>query len=233
MRIPKFYILFFACMFLSNLACFAGIQGATSKLINQPEYYFYAPDGIQDLVSCPLIVAFSPSGNGRRLVDFWSGIAKEYECCLFASKVIKNGMDIPTHLKRIREIIRTELPKTYPIRTDCIIAVGVSGGGMASHLFSFFWPDTVAAVISNVGYIHENSLKRKSEYPKGKVCVFLTGPKDFNYPLMKEDRKYLNSLDWTTKWTEFPGGHKRAPAHLFKESLEWILEQDYIKDKLK
>lgn len=228
----KIVFLVIFLFFVLAATSWAGLENVSTKILDRPEYYFYAPEGIENLSACPLIVAMSPSGNAKQLINTWRGIAKENNCCLFASKVIKNGMDVPKYLQRIRTIINSELSSKYPIKKDCIIAVGVSGGGMAAHLFSFFFPDTVAAVISNVGYIHENSLKRKSEYPKGKVCVLLTGPKDFNYKLMKEDRKFLTSLGWTVRWTEFPGGHRQAPIKLLKESIEWILQQDYIKNKL-
>jgi predicted esterase len=103
---------------------------------------------------------------------------------------------------------------------------------MAAHLFSFMQPQTVAGVITSVGYIHENSLKQKDSYPKGKICAFLTSPTDFNYKLMKEDAKFLKSLEWNTLWLEFEGGHRTAPEEIREEALEWMLEQPEIYGKL-
>ncbi len=142
-------------------------------------------------------------------------------------------MNIPVYLKRIVKLINERIAPKYPIKTDCIIAVGTSGGGMASHLFSFFHPETVAGVISSVGYIHENSLKQFDKYPYNKACVFLTSPTDFNYKLMKEDEKFLKKHDWNTLWIEFEGGHRTGPLELRDEALEWILSQSEVADKLR
>jgi predicted esterase len=141
-------------------------------------------------------------------------------------------MNIPLYLKRIVKLINERIAPAYPISPKCIITVGTSGGGMAGHLFSFFHPDTVAGVISSVGYIHENSLKQKDIYPQNKICAFLTSPTDFNYKLMKEDKKFLDSLNWNTLWLEFEGGHRTAPENIREEALTWMLEQPEITDKL-
>ena len=211
------------------MSCFGQ---AKMKRIETNEFYFLIPDDSSDSKRLPLIVTFSPGGNAMGLVKTWEKIALDNNCALLASKVVRNGTDISSYLKRLRMLIKDKVAKHYPIKPDCIIAGGVSGGGMAAHLFSFLFPDTVAAVISNVGYIHENSAKRKHVYPKGKVCVFLTSPTDFNYKLMKEDEKFLQSLEWATKWMEFEGGHKRAPLNMLDEAVKWVLDQNYIVEKL-
>lgn len=189
------------------------------------EYLVYVPDGLTAGDSYPLIVAFSPSANAHSLVSTWKVHADKYKCIILASKIVKNGMDIASYLGRLRDLIHERVAEQHPIMPERIIAVGTSGGGMASHLFSFLHPDTVAAVITSVGYIHENSLKKRDVYPHNKVCAFLTSPTDFNYELMKEDRKYLKSLDWKIKWYEFEGGHRTAPENIRDEALSWVLDQ--------
>ena len=195
-----------------------------SGTYEENEYLIYVPDGIDTDQKYPLIVAFSPGGDADGLVKTWGPHADRNKCLVMASKIIKNGMDIPLYLKRLRKLIWERVGEHFPVRTDRVIALGTSGGGMAAHLFSFFHPDTVGAVISSVGYIHENSLKHKDTYPQGKVCAFLTSPTDFNYKLMKEDKKFLTSLNWKLKWYEFDGGHRTAPEDVREEALKWVLQ---------
>ena len=204
-----------------------------SGVKEENEYFFFAPDGLDVSKKYPLLVAFSPGGNGRGLVKDWQDLAQKHNCLLFASKIVKNGMNIPGYLKRIVKLINERIAAQYPVNTSCIIAVGTSGGGMASHLFSFFHPETVAGVISSVGYIHENSLKQFDQYPRQKACVFLTSPTDFNYKLMKEDLKFLKKHDWNTLWLEFEGGHRTGPLELRDQALAWMLEQPEISNILK
>ncbi len=204
----------------------AGLAAAplASGTYEENEYLVYVPDGIDTDQKYPLIVAFSPGGDADGLVKTWGPHADRNKCLVMASKIIKNGMDIPLYLKRLRKLIWERVGEQFPVQTDRVIALGTSGGGMAAHLFSFFHPDTVGAVISSVGYIHENSLKHKDTYPQGKVCAFLTSPTDFNYKLMQEDKKFLTSLSWKLKWYEFEGGHRTAPEDLREEALKWVLQ---------
>lgn len=226
---------FLTILVIFLLTCFSPAIGQDSYPVGQAEeneYFMYAPEGLNPDGVYPLIVAFSPGGNGRSLIKTWKKHADDHNCVLFASKIIKNGMDIPLYLKRIKKLILERIAPKYPISPSCIITTGTSGGGMAAHLFSFFHPDIVAGVITSVGYIHENSLKQKDKYPQGKVCVFLTSPTDFNYKLMKEDAKFLKARNWNTSWIEFEGGHRTAPEQNRDEALSWMIVQPEITEKL-
>lgn len=224
MRTCRVYFVFLLLLVVASGIC-SGSENSAAGTFEENEYIIYVPAGLEQGRKYPLITAFSPSADGSGLVKTWSEHADRHKCIIMASKIIKNGMDIPNYLIRLRNLIHENIAVQYPILPDKIIALGTSGGGMAAHLFSFFHPDTVAAVISSVGYIHENSLKHKDTYPTGKICAFLTSPTDFNYKLMKEDHKFLKSLDWRIKWYEFEGGHRTAPEEIREEALAWVIEQ--------
>lgn len=214
----------FSAFFVVSMLFSAALSAApvASGTYEEAEYLIYVPDGIDSEQKYPMLVAFSPGADAEGLITTWGPHAEQNHCLILASKIIKNGMDIPNHLKVLRDLIKEKVSEQFPVKPG-VIALGSSGGGMAAHLFSFFHSDTVAAVISNVGYIHENSLKKKGSYPKDKVCAFLTSPTDFNYKLMQEDRKFLTSLSWQLKWYEFEGGHRTAPSEMREEALEWVL----------
>ncbi len=220
----KHFVLLLAAILLLVLPAGLAAAPLASGTYEENEYLVYVPDGIDTDQKYPLIVAFSPGGDADGLVKTWGPHADQNKCLVMASKIVKNGMDIPLYLKRLRKLIWERVGEQFPVQTDRVIALGTSGGGMAAHLFSFFHPDTVGAVISSVGYIHENSLKHKDTYPQGKVCAFLTSPTDFNYKLMQEDKKFLTSLNWKLKWYEFEGGHRTAPEDVREEALKWVLQ---------
>ncbi|HNS10620.1 MAG TPA: hypothetical protein PKN29_13030 [Candidatus Ozemobacteraceae bacterium] len=220
----KHFVLLLVTALLFVLPASLAAAPLASGTYEENEYLVYVPDGIDTDQKYPLIVAFSPGGDADGLIKTWGPHADRNKCLVLASKIIKNGMDIPLYLKRLRKLIWERVGEQFPVQTDRVITLGTSGGGMAAHLFSFFHPDTVGAVISSVGYIHENSLKHKDTYPQGKVCAFLTSPTDFNYKLMQEDKKFLTSLNWKLKWYEFEGGHRTAPEDVREEALEWVLQ---------
>ncbi len=219
------FLFFAAFSFAFLYVCPARAQNVIpGTTIEKWDHFFFYPETMDKTTLRPVIVAFSPSADARGLMETWRDIARKFRCFLFASKVIRNGMDAPPVLKRITGELKS-YSELFPMRFGAAICVGVSGGGMTSHLYSFFHPEAVGAVISTVGYIHEKTLKQKKIYPKGKVAVFLTGPTDFNYKLMKEDKNFLVSLGWNVRWREFEGGHTQAPGDILEESLAWVLEQ--------
>ena len=198
---------------------------------NSEDYVIFLPKGIASYIPRPVIIGFSPSGNGKDVVNIWQEAAEENNAVIIASNKVRNGLDIQTVLLVIKKDLNEKFSKEYPIDLKKVIAVGSSGGGMASHLFSFLHPDTVSAVISNVGYIHEGTLAQSKIYPQNKICAFLAGTTDYNYKLMKEDLAFLQKHGWTCKWIEFIGGHVMAPQEQRKEALKFVLDELEKKEK--
>lgn len=221
--------------FLSPLFCLVLILGAQAPLpvqgqvlagqtVETAEYLLFIPPELDMRTRRPLLLAFSPSADAPGMIGIWEAAVRRHGCLILASKLVRNGMDVPPILRRLARLL-PRLSERYPIDLGRVVATGVSGGGMTAHLMAFFHPELVAAVISNIGYVHENSLKKRDRYPRQKVVAFLTGPTDYNYALMKEDRKFLAGLGWRTRWLEFPGGHVVAPPDKLEEALSWVLEQ--------
>lgn len=220
----------FATLFTVLSFVFAIAGAVNAKEFNPDEYAVYVPAGISYDCQNPVIIGFSAGGSGSSVVNLWKEAAEEYNCIIIASNVVRNGMDIQKELKQIKSDLQNNFFNQYPIDPKKVIAVGSSGGGMASHLFSFLHPDLISGVISNVGYIHEGTLAQSKAYPKNKVCAFLAGSKDFNKKLMQEDCNFLRNHGWKCKWLEFEGGHIMAPESYRKDALEFVLNE--INDKL-
>lgn len=216
--VKRFFVLF---LLIVASSCFAGQVPA--GIFDEGEFVVFVPENLDDSYVYPTIIGFSPGGRGSDIISTWRSAATENNCIILGSNVIRNGMDIQKNLITVKADIKDKLALKYPIDLNKIVALGSSGGGMAAHLFSFFHPDIIAGVITNVGYIHETSLKQSKRYPRGKACAFLASPTDFNYKLMQQDIKFLEQLKWKCTWLEFEGGHRMAPEHLRSEALDFVL----------
>lgn len=192
-----------------------------SLYIDEPDYIFYMPKGIELNKKCPLVVALSPNADAKQMMDLWRPLSDHYKWLVYASKTYQNGPPVQPMLDKIMEHLYS-LYLEYPIDTDRIIATGMSGGGMGAHLFAYFHSNIISAIIVNTGMIYPMCKEVPRSYPKRKLAVFLASPADYRYNEMKEDKRFLDSMEWKTKWIEFKGGHVIAPASAYNEAIKWV-----------
>jgi predicted esterase len=157
------------------------------------------------------------------MIDVWKPTADKYNWVILASKKFQNGVSSKPILDELAAAV-SKLYGKYPISKTQVIASGFSGGGMGSHWFAYYHPELIKAVVINTGMMNENVISQKSEYPRGKLAVFIASSSDFRYSEMKRDRKFLEDLGWKTKWTEFGGGHMIAPASKYEEAAAWLAD---------
>ncbi|MEQ8188888.1 MAG: hypothetical protein ABRQ39_13035 [Candidatus Eremiobacterota bacterium] len=195
-----------------------------ASIIDTADYIIYLPSGISETDKYPLLIGLSPSADASGMIDFWKNTSEKYKWIIYASRIGRNGMDLDSSITDIATIIKRDILPAYPIDREKIIASGISGGGMASHAFSFLYPDMICAVIINTGMINEEYLKEPA-YPGGKIAVLLASPDDFRYNEMQRDRDFLQNLGWKIKWIEFSGGHTMAPETVYDEAVRWVTDE--------
>lgn len=208
-------ILLLALALLLPLAAFAAPSGRT---VQGPDYSLFVPGELTPAEKRPMVMVFAPDGNTRNLVQLWLPHASRYKWFVLGFDGYHNTDDIEPIVANLRAVLK-ELEAVYPIDGRCLIATGLSGGGMFSHGLSVLEPDAVVAVVPNVG-MSQPDLRPRT--PRDRLAVFLASPTDFRYADMKADEKRLQGLGWQTKWIEFPGGHTIAPAAAYKEAADWL-----------
>jgi predicted esterase len=187
------------------------------------DFKIYIPTGIPRQTLAPLVVGFSPGGNADEVINTWKDVAEKYKWIILASKNFRNGVNPSAVFEKVKQEIDSGV-SGLPIDKKKVIASGLSGGGMGSHMFSFHFPNLVSGIVVNTGMIEEYYFSKKEVYPHEKLAVFLASPTDFRYQEMKRDRLFLESLGWKTKWIEFEGGHRMAPASSYVQAARWLIE---------
>ena len=184
----------------------------------------YVPQGIDFSRKYPLIIALSPGGDASGAIRPWTAAAARHKWLVYGSLESRNGMDMQTTVDLLASRL-DEVARAFPVDRKRVVATGLSGGGMASHAFSFYKPDLVAGVVPNTGMMHDSFQARGASYPRGKFAVFLASPTDFRYKEMQRDQTFLQGLGWKTLWIEFQGGHTMAPDHAYTQAATWIAER--------
>ena len=195
-----------------------------ADVIDTPQYLLYKPAGIDAAKKYPLVIALSPSADAQSMIATWKKVSDRYTWIILASKEFRNGVASEPILSRLASTV-DELSSRLPIDTTKVIATGNSGGGMGAHQFAFLYPRLISAIVINTGMMHEYYAAKRDSYPRGRIAVFLASPTDFRYQEMKNNRQFLESLDWKTKWIEFKGGHSMAPMSVYQEATAWLSEQ--------
>lgn len=193
------------------------------RVIETGEYVLYLPSELDLQSRHPLLVALSPMADAWGMIRTWQPVVEKHKWLLYASKTVRNGVPyagiVPPLIAAIKSV-----SADYPVDKSRIVATGLSGGGMASHYLAYMHPELFAAVIINTGMMAED----QPTWPhpsRGKIAVFVASPADFRYEQMKQDRLFLESLDWKTHWIEFPGGHMLAPSAILEEAAQWLSQE--------
>lgn len=201
--------------------CFCGVSNKPQR-ISTAQYILYIPSGIDHSRKYPLVFALSPGADGNSMVGAWKEVADKYKWIVLGSNEHRNGLlfkDLGPMLTKTLKFVTAN----YPVDKSRVIATGFSGGGMSAHYLSMAYPNLFWAVVANTGMIHEDYKDgKKYSYPRNKIAVFLASPTDFRYGEMKENRRFLESIGWKTKWVEFPGGHAIAPKTAYETAAEWL-----------
>jgi predicted esterase len=193
----------------------------TGKISDQGTYLVYLPDGLESGKKYTTVFLLSPSADAMGMISTWSQIAEKHRWILAASKEFHNGVEFGLTLQQLGIELR-DFEQKYAVDPRRLIFSGISGGGMGSHAMSKFYPREVSAVVINTGMMEESFMT--SDYPQGKLAVFLASPTDFRYHEMQRDHSFLLSHRWKVKWIEFPGGHIMAPLEIYEQAATWLEE---------
>ena len=193
----------------------------SNRIADHGTHLVYVPGGVSFHRKHWLLFALSPSRDALSMISKWYKVADRHAWVLAASKESKNGVPSDIVLGMIEAELRTVTQK-YPVDASRVFFTGLSGGGMASHMFAKFYPNLVSGVVINTGMMEQSFMT--ADYPEQKLAVFLASPTDFRYNEMRRDLAFLESHHWKTKWIEFAGGHVLAPDDVCEQAAQWLEE---------
>ena len=210
--------------FVNQQTTYVPTTTAGTQTIESANYSIYIPQDMDYKVGHPLVVALSPSADAASMISAWKNVADRHQWIVYASKTFKNGQDVGPEMQLTMSDV-TEVEKDYPVDRSRIIFTGFSGGAQGSHMFAFYYPQTIWAIVLNTGMIQPFYYQNEtilSYYPRNKTAAFIASPTDFRYEQMKKDKELLDGLGWRTKWIEFVGGHAIAPEFAYEEAAKWL-----------
>lgn len=206
------------------ILCLLGVYIAKAQLLesvsisnSEDTYAVYLPQYYSEDKKWPVIMVFTPSGNGVAAVKKFEESADRYGFVIAASNAVKNG-NYQKNLLRARTFY-TSVMNRFPIDKNAIYLAGFSGGArlatsiavMSSQIKGVI---TCGASFSNIpSYI---PTKNKFFY------IGMVGDEDFNFNEMQHAMDYLEQKKFDANLLVFSGGHQWPPRNYIDKAVRLL-----------
>ncbi|WP_298365772.1 sialate O-acetylesterase [uncultured Lutibacter sp.] len=185
-------------------------------------YNVYTPTSYSKNKLSPIIIAFSPAGNGAGILNQMRESAEKFGWILVGCDKLKNGMKDVALEQKMEDEVMDDILKNIPHNSNRIYLAGFSGGAMRAYSLTTRRPETYAGVIAYGGWLGGKDFQDK-EYQSGMYVAVVNGEKDKGANKWKEiDSKTLIKNNCEVKHFSHEGGHKIAPPKITNEVLSWL-----------
>lgn len=195
-----------------ELAVTKGVVTTLScKLDVTNTYEVFLPSTLSDTAVYPVVVFFSPQGEGKVPVEKYKSIAEEWEFILIGSNYTKNGMDANLALTGANTLVNDVLSR-FNVDGARLYLSGFSGGARIAGGVALQRMDVT-------GVICCSATPPESVAPRGYVGV--AGLGDMNYLEMK---KFQSAQAHTTlsELIVFDGKHEWPPLQTMENAMLMI-----------
>lgn len=197
---------------LAEIAITTGtITTLSCKLDVTNNYEVYLPTTLSDTGVYPVVVFFSPDGNGKVPLEKYKSIAEEWEFILVGSDYTKNGMDAALAMNGANNLVN-DVVSRFNVDGARIYLSGFSGGARIAGGLALQRMDVT-------GVICCSATPPQSVAPRGYIGV--AGLGDMNYLEMKkfQSRETAVSL---SELLVFDGKHEWPPVKIMENAMLMI-----------
>lgn len=186
-------------------------------------YYSYYPKNYTYGRKLPLLILFSPSGNGRGIINNFKQAADDHGWLVVGCDGLKNGMDDELGRERFREIL-PDIEKNLPYNPEELYMGGMSGGAYRAYHFSAEFDRPWKGIVACGGWLggaDYSGLK----YRRKMAVAMVNGDSDNNANnWVDRDTDALSGRSCKVKLFSFKGGHVVGPPDVLSEAIGWIID---------
>ncbi len=186
------------------------------------DYYVYKPSTYKADGTAPLLVLFSSSGTGYRMMLRHFEAAEKSGMVLVTLDYYSNrtmGAESDKHFTEL-------LPQLETISHDPkkLFLGGDSGGALRAYQYSATFDRPWAGIYANGGWLGRNYTRK---YRSNMRVAMINGHKDRNaLHFTKADTDHLTKIrQCNVALFSFEGGHQLAPTDAQLEAFNWLLEK--------
>lgn len=191
-------------------------------------YCAYVPTAFKTNAPPPMIIAFSPGGSGRQMVNAIRASAEKVGWIVIGCDGLKNGMKDEETEEKMEDEVLNDIFGKIPNDSQRIYLAGFSGGAMRAYGISARRKETIAGIMAYGGWLGGSKYFKKP-YCRHMAVAIVNGDEDKGANSWAErDAKALKSRKCHVKHFSFAGGHAIAPPNVTDDCITW-LQQDWEK----
>ena len=194
----------------------------------QTPYHIAVPDNYNPEKPPPLLVVFSPGGDGRGMMNQVRGSANKVGWMVIGCDTLKNGMESEESIPIEKEFLQ-DLHTFVPYDPTRLYYGGFSGGASRAYDMTYLFRDKCAGILAFGGWLGGREAQGKP-FQKNMAVAMLNGEGDQGARGWEDsDKEVLKHRHCQVKTFHFPGGHGVAPRELIDEAIAWMDEQAGVK----
>ncbi len=189
-------------------------------------YVVYVPTSFTAKEPPPVIIAFSPGGSGKGILNPMKESAEKAGWILIGSDKLRNGMKNDVLAHKMEDELLEDIFSKIPHDSRRIYLAGFSGGAMRAYGISARREERIAGIIAYGGWLGGKE-HMDAPYCKYMAIAMANGVNDGGARAWTvRDTDALEERDCEVKHFLFPGEHGIAPADVTDDCIKW-LERDW------
>lgn len=188
-------------------------------------YHVAVPDSFNPARPPPLLVVFSPGGDGRGMMERVRSSANKVGWLVIGCDALKNDMPDDEGLAIEKELIQ-ELRAFIPYDPARLYYGGFSGGGSRAYHMTHHFSEPCAGILA-LGAWLGGSANQKSPFQRDMAVAMVNGDNDRGATAWEASDKNVleGQRGCRVKVFHFPGGHAVPPRGVIDQAIAWLDEQ--------
>jgi len=198
------------------------VRSFTSEGEHRVTYHVSYPPQYRESQPPPMIIMFSPGGNGRGILGTVKAAAAELGWIAVGCDVFRNGVDSEILDPKFEEML-PHLEKTVTHDPQRLYLGGMSGGALRAYQYTEKFDRPWKGVFAMGGWLGGAT---RLDCPRKMAVVIANGDKD--EAANSHNASVIEILEGRRCKVEvmgFPGGHVTAPPEIALKALRWIDEK--------
>lgn len=187
----------------------------------QTKYHIAVPDKFDSQKPPPLLVVFSPGGDGNGMMSQVRASANKVGWMVLGCDTLKNGMKAEDELPIEEELMR-DIRELVPHDPARLYYGGFSGGAQRAYQMTHLFTDPCAGILAFGGWLGGGEEQKKS-FQRGMAVAMVNGDGDKGASSWEEsDKTILKRRGCKVTVFHFPGGHEVAPPAIIDTAIAWL-----------